>query len=324
MTEHSPLSSLATSPNDISIVSELLNQLKVRDVMTRSICTVTPDKTLRVVQHLMRDKKISGVPVVEGSRLIGIISLDDIIRALDRGEINMRVWEKMSRRVVTVEDHVSVVKAIDEMEKSGFGRLPVLDKDGDLVGILTHWDVVRKLVVMLQEVAMQAEQRERSILARTGSSQPEVTTLDFDVEHDDFENAGRASSAVKKALQARNVDPAVIRRVAVGMYEAELNIVIHSTGGTMAARIYSDRIEVAALDRGPGIADVNLAMKEGFSTASEKVREMGFGAGMGLPNIKRCSDVFTISSALGEHTEVSFTVFFTPQKPTPPSAPESA
>ena len=308
------LATLATSPHDISIVSELMYQLKVRDVMTRTLFTVSPDKTLRDVQHIMRDKKISGVPVVEGSRLLGIVSLDDIIRALDRGEIATRVSDKMTRNVCTVEDHMSVVKAIDEMEKSGFGRLPVLDKTGDLVGILTHWDVVRKLVFMLQDVALQAEQRERSNAPQSALHGPEVAVLNFDIEKDDFENAGRASSTVKKALQARSVDPAIIRRVAVAMYEAEVNIVIHSLGGRIVVRIFTDRIDVFAVDKGPGIADVALAMKEGWSTASEKVREMGFGAGMGLPNIKRCSDEFNIKSTLGGHTELAFAVFFATPK----------
>lgn len=308
------LATLAASPRDISIISELMYQLKVRDVMTRTLFTVTPDKTLRDVQNIMRVKKISGVPVVEGAHLLGIVSLDDIIRALDRGEIGLRVGDKMTRTVCTVEDHVSVVKAIDEMEKSGFGRLPVLDKSGDIVGILTHWDVVRKLIFMLQDVALQAEQRERGNAPKTAQQEQEAAVLVFDIEKDNFENAGRASSAVKKALQARGVDPAVIRRIAVAMYEAEVNIVIHSLGGRITARIFSDRVEVLAADIGPGIADVALAMKEGWSTASEKVREMGFGAGMGLANIKRCADEFDLKSTIGGHTTLTFSVLLSSQK----------
>ena len=311
MSDPAPIMPSGADPQDISIVSELMYQLKVRDAMTRTVYTVTPADTLRDVQRVMRDRKISGVPVVEGDRLVGIVSLDDIIRALDRGEIEQRVGEKMSQRVVSVEDHVSVVKAIDEMEKSGFGRLPVLNKKGRLIGILTHWDVVRKLLVMLQDVAMQAEQREREAqLAAQPSAVQDRTALEFSIEKDDFENAGRASSAVKKHLQSRGVDPAAIRRVAVAMYEAEINIIIHSLGGTMTVQVYPDHIHVVALDRGPGIADIALAMKEGYSTASEKVREMGFGAGIGLANIKRCADRFEIVSSLGHHTQLTFEVDF--------------
>jgi len=312
MTETSALLPTTTDPQDISIVSELMYQLKVRDVMTRTLYTATPTNTLRDVQHIMRDRKVSGVPVVEAARLVGIVSLDDIIRALDCGEIEKPVAEKMTRQVFTVEEHVSVVKAIDEMESKGFGRLPVLNKAGELVGLITHWDVVRKLLEMLQEVAMQAEKRERSLQpteAQRDAAQ-NVTVLEYTVEKDDFENAGRASSAVKKYLQSRSVDPAIIRRVAVAMYEAEINIIIHSLGGRMIARVYPDHIHVSAVDSGPGIADITLAMKEGWSTASEKVREMGFGAGMGLANIKRCADRFQIESCLGKHTELNYEVDF--------------
>ncbi len=312
MTETSALLPTITDPQDISIVSELMYQLKVREVMTRTLYTATPTNTLRDVQHIMRDRKVSGVPVVEHARLVGIVSLDDIIRALDRGEIEKPVAEKMTRHVFTVEENVSVVKVIDEMEKKGFGRLPVLNKAGELVGLITHWDVVRKLLEMLQEVAMQAEKRERTLQpteAQRDAAQ-NVTVLEFVVEKDDFENAGRASSAVKKYLQSRSIDPAVIRRVAVAMYEAEINIVIHSRGGRMTARVYPDHIHVSATDTGPGIADITLAMKEGWSTATEKVREMGFGAGMGLANIKRCADRFQIVSCLGKHTELNFEVDF--------------
>ncbi len=313
MTETSALLPTTADPQDISIVSELMYQLKVRDVMTRTLYTTTPANTLRDVQHIMRDRKISGVPVVENTRLVGIVSLDDIIRALDRGEIEQSVAEKMTRHVFTVEEHVSVVKAIDEMEKTGCGRLPVLNKTGALVGLITHWDVVRTLLEMLQEVAMQAEKRERTLQptdAQRDAAQ-NATVLDYTVDKDDFENAGRAASAVKKYLQSRSVDPALIRRVAVAMYEAEINIIIHSLGGRMTARVYPDHIHVSAIDTGPGIADIALAMKEGWSTATEKVREMGFGAGMGLANIKRCADRFQIESCLGKHTELSYEVDFT-------------
>jgi CBS domain-containing protein/anti-sigma regulatory factor (Ser/Thr protein kinase) len=306
------LKSIRTDRRDISIVSELLYQFKVRDVMSRTVFTVGPNHTLRDVQKIMRDKKISGVPVVDGEKLIGIVSLDDIIRALDFGEIEKPVWEKMTRNVLTISDHVSTVKALDEMDKVGFGRLPVLDKAHRLVGIVTHWDVVRKLIDMLQEVAMQAEERERSMHAgeaHTVETQ-EVTTLEFLVEKDDFENAGSASSKIKKRLQKRDVQPAIIRRIAVAMYEAEINIIIHSLGGKFTVCIYPEYIRITAADRGPGIADIDQAMREGYSTATNKVREMGFGAGMGLPNIKRCSDRFSITSTSGGSTEITFEINF--------------
>ena len=159
---------------------------------------------------------------------------------------------------------------------------------------------------------MQAEERERSMHA--GEPHPEemqeVTVLEFLVEKDDFENAGSASSKIKKQLQKRDVPPAIIRRIAVAMYEAEINIIIHSLGGKFTVSIYPKHIRITAADRGPGIADIEQAMREGYSTATNKVREMGFGAGMGLPNIKRCSDRFDITSTPGGSTEITFEINF--------------
>jgi len=312
MSDAISLSTANKNQQDISIISELMYQLKVRDVMTKNVCTVTSDNSLREVQKVMRDNKISGVPVVSNGKLVGIISLDDIIRALDFGEMDCKAEEKMTKNVQTVGGEVSVIKAIDEMEQCGFGRLPVIDKEYNLVGIVTHWDVVRKLIFLLQDVVLKAEKRERSLAeaAPAPTNQMESKKFEFEVYKDDFENAGIAASTVKKQLQKMEVSPAIIRRVAVAMYETEINIIIHSFGGKMTAEIFPDRIRVISKDTGPGIANVEKALTEGFSTASAKAREMGFGAGMGLPNIKRCVDNFKIESAAGESTTITFGVNF--------------
>lgn len=126
--------------------------------------------------------------------------------------------------------------------------------------------------------------------------------LEFSIRSQDFASAGEASSKIKKTLQAVGMPADIVRRVAVAAYEAELNLVIHSLGGNMTALISPEQIELVAEDHGPGIADIDLAMQEGYSTAPDYVREMGFGAGMGLPNIKRSADHFEIHSSLGVGT----------------------
>ncbi len=133
-------------------------------------------------------------------------------------------------------------------------------------------------------------------------------SLHYDIDGKDFSIAGEASSSVKKVLKQLGVSPEIIRKVAISMYEAEINTVIHAGGGAADVEITPDRIHVMFSDRGPGIADVALAMKEGFSTAPEYAREMGFGAGMGLANIKNNVDEVKIRSALGEGTTVEITV----------------
>ncbi len=130
----------------------------------------------------------------------------------------------------------------------------------------------------------------------------------YDISGTDFSVAGEASSNFKTVLKKLGINPEIIRRVSIAMYEAEINTVVHGGGGECKAEVLADRIRVVFSDNGPGIANVELAMQEGFSTASETVRELGFGAGMGLPNIKRYTDEMKIDTKVGEGTKISFTV----------------
>ena len=132
--------------------------------------------------------------------------------------------------------------------------------------------------------------------------------LTFDVDGDNFTSAGEASVQTKKNLRMLGVHPDIVRRVAIAMYEGEINMVIHAGGGTAAVTVYPEKIEIVLEDKGPGIPDVELAMKEGFSTAPENIRSLGFGAGMGLPNMKKNTDTMVIDSVFGEGTKITMTV----------------
>ncbi len=134
--------------------------------------------------------------------------------------------------------------------------------------------------------------------------------FEYQVQPGDFTNAGFASSQVKKTLKQLNVDPAIIKRVVVALYEAEVNIVAHAYKGTIFVEIDNEKIAIKLVDEGPGIPDIDLAMTAGYSTASPKVREMGFGAGMGLPNIKNNADYLNVKSQVGVGTEVEISVNF--------------
>ena len=136
----------------------------------------------------------------------------------------------------------------------------------------------------------------------------DVMKLNYKVSGTDFLAAGAASSAVKKVLRKLCVDPDVIRKVAIPMYEAEINMVIHANGGEIDVEISSDTIYVKLKDNGPGIEDVNLAMQEGYSTAPDNIRSLGFGAGMGLPNMKRYTDEMKIESEIGRGTTIYMSV----------------
>lgn len=130
----------------------------------------------------------------------------------------------------------------------------------------------------------------------------------YHIEGGNFNKAGSASSEVKKKLKQLNVDPEIIKRVVVSLYEAEVNVVAHAFEGEVSVAIDTERIFIRIQDKGPGIQDIALAMEEGFSTASDQVREMGFGAGMGLPNIQKNADSLTISSEVGEGTVVEILI----------------
>lgn len=134
-------------------------------------------------------------------------------------------------------------------------------------------------------------------------------TLRFEVSADDFSSAGEASGEVKKTLKTLGFAPDIVRRVSIAMYEAEINMVIHANGGTITADITPSEICVVFADVGPGIPNVDLAMQEGWSTASETVRDLGFGAGMGLPNIKKYTDALNIKTTIGVGTTVTMRIF---------------
>ncbi len=138
--------------------------------------------------------------------------------------------------------------------------------------------------------------------------------FEYQVEGGDFIRAGHASSEVKKVLNQLNIDPVIVRRIAVAMYEAEVNVVAHAYKGTINVSISPERIMITVRDEGPGIADIDKAMQEGYSTASDKVREMGFGAGMGLSNIKKNSDELVINSEINKGTVVAMTTYTKPKK----------
>ena len=126
----------------------------------------------------------------------------------------------------------------------------------------------------------------------------------FEVDGEDFTSAGQASVQVKKNLRQLGIDPETIRRVSIAMYEGEINMVIHAGGGIAEVGVYDEYIEIVLDDRGPGIADIDKAMQEGYSTASDNVRSLGFGAGMGLPNMKKNTDKLEIFSTIGVGTKI--------------------
>ena len=136
----------------------------------------------------------------------------------------------------------------------------------------------------------------------------ELLNFHFEVDGKDFTSAGKASVQVKKNLRQLGLPPEIIRRVSIAMYEGEINMVIHAGGGVADVNVTEEYIETLLSDNGPGIKDVEQAMQEGFSTATDNIRSLGFGAGMGLPNMKRYTDYMKIESTVGEGTDITMRV----------------
>ena len=137
----------------------------------------------------------------------------------------------------------------------------------------------------------------------------ETVNLAYDIDGENFSAAGEASTAVKRVLKKLKLPPAIVRRAVVCMYEGEINMVIHADGGKAYLEVDEEKLVIRLEDRGPGIPDIDKAMEEGWSTASSSVRAMGFGAGMGLPNMKRNADDMKIDTQLGVGTTVTMTIY---------------
>ncbi len=303
---------------DVSKIQEIFYELRVEEVMTRDLITVTPQTSMRELQDILREHRISGAPVLDGGRLIGIVSLMDLIQTLEAMQIDEPVADHMTRDVEALCGDERVISAIGKFQQTGYGRFPVVDRDsGKLIGILTQGDIIRGTLVQLdidyrqREAGYHHEQHFfRDILSEETS-----IILRYTIQSHDFVHGGEASSQFKRSLQNLGIHPSILRRVAVATYEAEMNLVLHATaGGSIRAEVRADSIGIDVCDEGPGIRDVDQAMQPGYSTAPEWIREMGFGAGMGLSNIQHCADEMSLESELGRGTHLRIVFHLTEGK----------
>jgi CBS domain-containing protein/anti-sigma regulatory factor (Ser/Thr protein kinase) len=294
------------------VIMELLQRLRVKDVMrNHDIISVARTDSMRFAQNLMKRNHISGVPVLEGNRLFGIISVNDIIKALEGGWIQDSCQKHMATNLVVLEEDMPLAFAIKFFQNYTFGRFPVLNKNRDLVGIVSQRDVTRVLMKELTDELARLEGKVGS--APQSHPQPSEGALpyysmrQFVVVRNDLQNAGKAANEIKRMMAEAGIDKRIIRRVAVAAYELEINICIHSLGGTLTFILDTEKATLIAKDKGPGIEDVEWACRDGTSTANDWIRSMGFGAGMGLANSKRVSDSFDIQSKVPTGTTVMCT-----------------
>ncbi len=297
-------------PTSTGKLQELAYELKVAHAMTAQVLTVTPDITFDDLRDLLRQWRISGAPVVEGDRMVGIISIEDLIVSLTRGHTRRCIGEVMTREVVSLYSDDPLAHAIQGFKTHQFGRFPVLNRQTDrLVGILTKGDVIRCMLQKLEGSFYEEEKRRyrASHIFTDVTADAVGVTFQYKIRAGDFSRAGECAGRLKANLLRLGIPAAVVRPIAIATYEAEMNIVIFTPGGEITVEVSPDQITVTAMDNAPGIADVEKAMQPGYSTAPDWVRELGFGAGMGLPNIKRNSDTMSIESQPGKGTKLQFT-----------------
>ncbi len=298
------------SVQTITKVQELMHTTRVEDVMATNVIIIEPSQTVADVKILMRDKHISGAPVMDKGKIVGMITMTDILRAMEEGRLHEPVSQSMTLRVKTVLKDSVVAEVANILGLKGSSRLPVVDRDGGLVGIVTTGTLTRYLLRQLDK-SLQKNESEKLHTYRASHIFQDIISDDtslvlrFVVDDKDFSNAGKASSLIKRALQRLVVNPQIVRRVAVAVYEAEMNLVIHTdVGGEILVDIRKDKLSVSAVDHGPGIEDLKQVLQPGFSTAPQWIRDMGFGAGMGLANIKRVSDMMKLISEPGGGTRL--------------------
>ncbi len=288
-------------------IQELVYELKVSDAMMQNIITTTPDTSMSELREILRANRISGTPVMVGEKMVGVISIEDFIMWLGSGKEDCPIKEKMTTDVDTMYASEPLIHAVGKLDKTGYGRLPVIDRQsGKLVGIITKGDIIERLLHKL-EIEYHEEEIHRyraSHIFEDIIGDKVALTFQSSVKGKDFNRAGEASSGLKKTLERLGMHPQIVRRAAIASYEAEMNVVIYTDGGTITASVQPDKIRIDVKDTGPGIPDVEKAMQPGFSTASEWVREMGFGAGMGLVNIKKCADKIDLTSTVSKGTHL--------------------
>ncbi|MBM7558934.1 CBS domain-containing protein [Marinitoga litoralis] len=287
---------------------DFFSNTKIGEIMTSPAIVVTPEISIKQVKDIMKIKKISGLPVVKkGLKLVGIISIEDIINVLEKGSLNDNVYQWMSKKVISLNENDTLSKFMDYSQKYKYGRYPIINEENKVVGIITKYDVISWLFEKLGTIYIHDDRRKK-VLNQEFTSKLTGEILDndkvsfkFDINYYDIQKIGIGATKLKAFLKSKNINDSLIRKVSIATYEAEANVVIHSESyGEIYCWDFEDSIRLLIKDYGKGIENVEMAMQEGFSTASEDVRSQGFGAGMGLPNMKRFSDKMTIISEVGK------------------------
>ncbi len=288
----------------IGKIQELIYELKIDSVMQKDVVVVSPETPVLDVKNLLLQHHITGIPVLEGNKLVGVITIADVIECLEHQNYAGHAGEKMAQPPFpSVYHDESVVHALNKLSHSNERRVLVFDHDERFMGIITSGDITNGLLKAINLGFRQEEisqYRARHIFEDIESDETSLV-LRYQVKGGDFIRGGEASSKIKKAMQRLGANPQDVRKLAIAIYEAEMNLIIHTTcGGNIMVEMTPKKVTMTVTDTGPGIPDIDRAMEAGYSTSSLTVKALGFGAGMGLPNIKRCMSEMKLESVVGE------------------------
>lgn len=300
-----------TDPKFAAIISNLDAEKCIR----RTVYTLLPENTMADAKEMMRKRKISGIPIVNKNReLKGIISIEDIIISLEEGNLDDPIEKHMTTHLVTLNNNDSMSTILKKFLTYSYGRFPVVDDDNKVVGVVTKGDLALSILQQFGNIYLHYKKRDETLTfdkdMHTLENLDQDQCFTFAIENEHIDSAGEGSARMKKFLQSKGFQRDIIQKASISAYEAEVNVVIHG-GGKGVIKLFTtpEIIFLFVEDSGPGIKDIDLAMKEGWSTASDEVREHGFGAGMGLPNMRRYADKLVIlSDENGTKVEMLFII----------------
>jgi len=309
--------------NKLARYAAIFEDIKAGDIMSSNVVEISADKKIAHAKELMKIKKISGMPVVdEKKQLVGIISIEDIIHALEFNKINDPIRKIMSTQVVTIHKGDSLATVVDKFENYKYGRFPVVDDEKRVCGIISKEDILHGILEKFNLIYIHDQKRTSTLNTEYSAITGEQLKIDeakfhYQIDSSDIDAAGSGAAMLKQFLTGKNFHSDIVRRVGVATYEAETNVVIHSRGrGDIYFFQDEDRFIVRVVDNGIGIEDLDKAMKEGYSTAPDYIRERGFGAGMGIANMKRFADKLVIISEKNAGTQVEM-IFYLPTQTWP-------
>jgi len=222
----------------VTKAQELVYELRIRDAMTKEVITIRPGQSIKDLRNILRENCISGTPVMDEELMVGIISIEDLIKALAKCEMDAKVHEKMTKNVITLYEDEPIINAVKKFNKYDFGRFPILNREGKLIGILTQKDIIRGLLRRI-EVDYHANELQKyknvDIFKDIVTEHTNIIVRHY-VVGNDFVHGGEAAQEIKKSLAGLGIKPNIVRRVAVAAYEAEMNLIIHSDGGGVICR----------------------------------------------------------------------------------------